>query len=94
MATNNQMTLHTLPGCTQPKGVNQTGSTIHTDCDSTSQGSTGCSVNDTNPASYGAPFANAGGGVWVTEFIETGTKVWFFSVSPSGVEVTFDWRLS
>ena len=94
MATNNQMTLHTLPGCTQPTGVNQTGETIHTDCDSTLHGSTGCSVNDTNPASYGAPFANAGGGVWVTEFIETGTKVWFFSVSLSVVEMTFDRRLS
>ena len=94
MATNNQMTLHTLPGCTQPKDVIQTGRTNHTDCDSTSQGSTGCNVIDTDPASYGAPFANAGGGVWVTEFTETGTKIWFFSVSPSGVEMAFDRHLS
>ena len=94
MATNNQMTLHTLPGCTQPKDVIQTGRTNHTDCDSTSQGSTGCNVIDIDPASYGAPFANAGGGVWVTEFTETGTKIWFFSVSPSGVEMAFDRRLS
>jgi len=86
------MTLHTAPGCTQPTDVNQTGSAIHTDCDATLHGSTGCSVIDTNPASYGEPFAKAGGGIWVTEFTDTGIKIWFFSVSPLGVGRIFDWR--
>ncbi|KAG8828038.1 hypothetical protein FRC19_009894 [Serendipita sp. 401] len=34
---------------------------------------------DPSPNSYGAPFAAAGGGVWVTEFAETGVNIWFFS---------------
>lgn len=30
-------------------------------------------------ASYGAPFAAAGGGVWVTELATTGINIWFYS---------------
>src|SRR5258706_313574 len=44
LATNNQMTLPTFPGCTQPKDVDQTRRTNHTDCGSTPQGRTGRKV--------------------------------------------------
>ena len=80
LATNNQMSLHTTAGCTQPQGVTQTGAQQSTNCDYSQNGNSGCIVQDTNTASYGAAFAQAGGGVWVTEFAETGINLWFFSV--------------
>lgn len=80
LATNNQMSLHTTAGCTQPQGVTQTGTQSTTNCDYSQNGNSGCIVQDSNTASYGAAFAQAGGGVWVTEFAETGINTWFFSV--------------
>ena len=80
LATNNQMSLHTTAGCTQPQGVTQTGNQATTNCDYSQNGNSGCIVQDSNTASYGAAFAQAGGGVWVTEFAETGINIWFFSV--------------
>jgi hypothetical protein len=41
---------------------------------------------DPNENSYGAAFASAGGGVYVTELGEEGVKVWFFTVSRVGDE--------
>src|SRR5258706_1840219 len=80
LATNNQMSLHTTTGCTKPQGVTQTGTQATTNCDYSQNGNSGCIVQDSNTASYGAAFAQAGGGVWVTEFAETGINIWFFSV--------------
>ena len=80
LATRNQMTLHTTSGCTQPQNVTQTGTQVSTNCDYSQIGNSGCTVQDSNTASYGAAFARAGGGVWVTEFAETGINIWFFSV--------------
>lgn len=36
-------------------------------------------MTDPRTNSYGAPFAAAGGGVWVTELATTGVNIWFFS---------------
>ena len=80
LATRNQMALHTTSGCTQPQGVTQTGTQAGTNCDYSQNGNSGCIVQDSNTASYGAAFAQAGGGVWVTEFAETGINIWFYSV--------------
>ena len=80
LAKNNQMALHTTAGCTQPQGVIQTGTQAITNCDYSQNNNSGCVVQDSNTASYGAAFAQAGGGVWVTEFAETGINIWFFSV--------------
>jgi hypothetical protein len=74
------MSVHTTAGCTQPQGVTQSGTQITTNCDYNQNGNSGCTVQDPNTASYGAAFAQAGGGVWVTEFAETGINIWFFSV--------------
>jgi len=75
----NQMALHTQTGCTQATGITQTGTTGNPNCDNNSSSGAGCTVIDANANSYGAPFAAAGGGVWVTEFAETGVNIWFFS---------------
>ncbi|KIJ63767.1 glycoside hydrolase family 16 protein [Hydnomerulius pinastri MD-312] len=85
---NNQMAIHTTPGCTHSGNVNQlgvTGST--TDC---SQGP-GCTVTETSPNSYQAGFAAAGGGVFATQFDSTGIYMWFWSrpdIPPSITQAT------
>lgn len=76
LMTNNQMALHTTPGCMQTPGE-QTGATLETDC-STDQG---CLVAEKQPNSYGESFAQAGGGVWAVQFDDSVISMWFWSVS-------------
>ena len=71
-ATNNQMTLHTSPGCTQPAGVVQSGMTSGSNCSAGTNSSDGCTVIEEQPNSYGAGFNDAGGGVWATQFDVSG----------------------
>jgi hypothetical protein len=73
------MALHTITGCSQAAGVTQTGTTNVQTCDSNSTSGAGCTVIDPSTNSYGAPFAAAGGGMWVLEFAETGVNIWFFT---------------
>lgn len=80
LVTNNQMGLHTLPGCTTPGGTQvNTSQTASTDCSYQANSNEGCKVVDTNTDSYGAAFASAGGGVFVTELAASGISVWFFT---------------
>ena len=58
-------------------GAVQTGIVYGTNC---STGS-GCVVAETKPNSYGAGFAQAGGGVWATQLDVSGVYMWFWSVS-------------
>ncbi|KAI0305128.1 hypothetical protein B0F90DRAFT_1701537 [Multifurca ochricompacta] len=72
----NQYALHTLPGCSQPQGVVQTGVSGETDCSQPS----GCVVSEASPNSFNAGFAAAGGGVWAAQFDVAGIFIWFWSV--------------
>ncbi|EGO03548.1 glycoside hydrolase family 16 protein [Serpula lacrymans var. lacrymans S7.3] len=72
---NNQMVLHTTPGCTHSSTYNQLGANIGSDCSTPS----GCVVAETQPNSYNSGFAAAGGGVWATQFDVTGVFIWFWS---------------
>ncbi|RDB18914.1 putative glycosidase C21B10.07 [Hypsizygus marmoreus] len=80
LVTRNQMGLHTLPGCTAV-GASQAASSItnSTDCSYLANSNEGCTVTDGNIESYGQAFANAGGGVFVTEFASSGISAWFFA---------------
>lgn len=70
----NQMALHTEPGCTQVS-PNQTSTLVNsTDCSYAANANQGCIVQTPTTASYGAGFASAGGGVFITEFAETGIR--------------------
>jgi len=83
MVTHNSMTLHTEPGCTQ-EDPTQTSTLINsTDCSFEANENAGCSVTDPSSSSYGAGFASAEGGVFVTEYANasTGISVWFFNRS-------------
>jgi hypothetical protein len=76
MMTNNQMSIHTTPGCTQSGSEYQLGTSgTTTDCSQAS----GCTVTENSPNSYGSSFAAAGGGVWATQFDVSGIFIWFWS---------------
>ena len=88
LQSTNQMVLHTGQ-CTMPSGLPQTGTLQGTDCTSYAGHNSGCGVTDANTNSYGQPFADAGGGVWVTQFDSTGIKIWFVQVSDGMVKPPF-----
>ncbi len=73
----NQMAIHTLDGCTTDKSIVQTGQLGSTDCGTGS----GCTVRESKANSFGAGFAQAGGGVWATQFDVAGIYMWFWNVS-------------
>ncbi|GJJ06871.1 hypothetical protein Clacol_001067 [Clathrus columnatus] len=62
----NQMAVHTLPGCFHDTPPDQLGfSNSNSNCSTPA----GCTVLDTtNQASFGQSFAQAGGGVWAAQF--------------------------
>ncbi|KAI9444261.1 glycoside hydrolase family 16 protein [Lactarius indigo] len=83
----NQYALHTLPGCSQPPGVVQTGVSGETDCSQPS----GCVVSETSPNSFNEGFAAAGGGVWAAQFDVAGIFIWFWTranLPPSILQAT------
>ena len=68
MVTNAEVSLHTEPGCHIVNST-QTSTIINsTDCSYTENSNSGCGIAVPDPKSYGAGFAAAGGGVFVTEF--------------------------
>ncbi|THH13299.1 hypothetical protein EW146_g6908 [Bondarzewia mesenterica] len=77
----NQYALHTLPGCSQTPGAWQTGQSGQMDCSQPS----GCLVGETAANSFNEGFAQAGGGVWATQFDVAGIlrvplrSIWFWS---------------
>ncbi|KAJ7577298.1 glycoside hydrolase family 16 protein [Mycena floridula] len=77
--TLNQMSLHTNQGCSQVQPVQSSTLINSTDCGFETKNNQGCITTNPSPASYGAAFAAAGGGVFVTELAETGVSIWFFS---------------
>ncbi|KZS87007.1 hypothetical protein SISNIDRAFT_323946 [Sistotremastrum niveocremeum HHB9708] len=80
MMQNNQMALHTDPGCIlippspAPPGQGIVG---ETDCSTAA----GCVYLDQDTRSYGQAFADNGGGVWATQFDVSGVFIWFWSRS-------------
>ncbi|KAL5519765.1 hypothetical protein ACEPAG_1425 [Sanghuangporus baumii] len=76
---NNSMTLHTEPGCVQANATQTSKLIQSTDCSYLLNGNQGCTTSDPDPASYGEAFAKAGGGMYVTEYAESGISIWFFS---------------
>lgn len=80
MNTNNQVTLHSSPGCTP--GVGSGGERGHrvasADCGA-GGGNNGCGVSDPSAVSYGTAFNANGGGVYATLWTTSGIKVWYFA---------------
>ncbi|KAI0062967.1 glycoside hydrolase family 16 protein [Artomyces pyxidatus] len=79
MVQHSQSALHTEPGCTIANAVQTSTLVNSTDCSYLDNENEGCQVTNPDPSSYGAAFAAAGGGVFVTEFAESGISIWFYS---------------
>ncbi|KAI0005363.1 concanavalin A-like lectin/glucanase domain-containing protein [Russula compacta] len=82
--TNNQATLHTGTGCQMPSSnaaaLNITGSVVGgTNCAALQTGNEGCGIRASQTNSFGAPFNNAGGGVYAMLWDNSGISIWFFS---------------
>ncbi|EIW55455.1 uncharacterized protein TRAVEDRAFT_65907 [Trametes versicolor FP-101664 SS1] len=80
----NQMAIHTTDGCMTSNAIQQTGEMGAADCASNS----GCTVEEKKPASYGADFNAANGGVWATKFDIDGIAIWFWSRADVPAELT------
>ncbi|KAH8109492.1 concanavalin A-like lectin/glucanase domain-containing protein [Phellopilus nigrolimitatus] len=82
---NNRFTLHTADGCQHPDNASstsiETGTLLSTDCFNATNGNQGCSVEDPSTTSYGADFAQNGGGVYAMLWNDDGIKTWFFNRS-------------
>ncbi|KAJ7891683.1 glycoside hydrolase family 16 protein [Mycena olivaceomarginata] len=98
---NNQVTLHTVTGCTMPASRTQTGTSGPLNCDVSV--SFGCSVNVGQAPSYGPTFNADGGGWYAIERTNSFINIWFWSrnaanvpadVSAGGTTVdTSDWGI-
>jgi len=78
LGTLNQMSLHTESGCTQQNPTETSNLVNSTNCSYQVNSNQGCVVTVPSTQSYGAGFAQAGGGVYVTAFLSTGISIWFF----------------
>ncbi|GAA5894169.1 uncharacterized protein JCM6883_003740 [Sporobolomyces salmoneus] len=85
--TFNQMTLHTSANCTRNAAAPMTGVGGGTNCYAYG-GTSGCTVYDYDPTSYGAGFNAAGGGVFAVQIAETGISIWRWKRSsiPSDIQ--------
>ncbi|KAG0142388.1 hypothetical protein CROQUDRAFT_725151 [Cronartium quercuum f. sp. fusiforme G11] len=90
MLNNNQMTLHTASGCSvqNPMQNSATGKVLDTNCDASLDGNAGCGVSDPSDVSFGKPFNENGGGVFVMEWKQSGISVWRFDRSKLPSDLT------
>ncbi|KAH9852960.1 concanavalin A-like lectin/glucanase domain-containing protein [Lenzites betulinus] len=79
--TFDQMTLHAIGGCTQAPSAMQLGKTAGSDCSAGANSSQGCTVQETQPNSFGDGFNSNGGGVWGAKFDTDGIFIWFWNRS-------------
>lgn len=83
----NQMTLHTAQNCTMqrtPWANNMTGVSTGDNCDVWQTGNGGCGVRG---GKYGSTFNGAGGGAYVTEWTESGVKIWYFAMQDMPADI-------
>ncbi|TYJ55463.1 hypothetical protein B9479_003853 [Cryptococcus floricola] len=66
------------------------GTVENNDCNNSLNNGAGCTVKDENEKSYGAGFAEAGGGVYVGEYAEDGIRVWFITRADVPESLTVD----
>ncbi|KAK1231796.1 hypothetical protein PQX77_005088 [Marasmius sp. AFHP31] len=75
----NQISLHTNQGCKLVNPIQSSTDVRNPDCAvGGGNDNRGCIVMDPDHRSYGKPFADANGGVFVTELASSGISVWFF----------------
>ncbi|OAX83878.1 hypothetical protein ACJ72_01755 [Emergomyces africanus] len=86
----NLMVMHTNAGCSITNRGTFTGQLLTPNCDINAPGQSpnaGCSIADTDPASYGAGFNANGGGVFATEITNEAVTMWFFKRSEVPLDI-------
>ncbi|MCJ1246138.1 hypothetical protein MMC30_003343 [Trapelia coarctata] len=75
-----QMTLHTSPGCTVTVGTpGQTGTSVGDPLCGDGGGYNGCAVVDYVGTSYGTAFNSVGGGVYATLWTNSAIQIWYWA---------------
>ncbi|ODN79371.1 hypothetical protein L202_03375 [Cryptococcus amylolentus CBS 6039] len=92
--TTNVIALHTsnTTTCTVDSSSTSSfsGTVENNDCNNSLNSGAGCTVKDGDEKSYGAGFAEAGGGVYVGEYAEDGIRVWFITRADVPESLTAD----
>jgi len=77
--TENQITLHSGPGCTLNNSQPTSGHILGQQCASSSGSNSGCAYQQNDTRSFGAGFNAAGGGVFAHLWNSDGITFWFFA---------------
>jgi hypothetical protein len=87
----NQITIHTKPGCVPSVGgQGQTGAkTGYADCGA-NNGDIGCGVFNTKNVGWGSAFNNAGGGVYAMLWTRDAIQVWSWAASNTPLDITLN----
>ncbi|MCJ1354549.1 MAG: hypothetical protein MMC33_004538 [Icmadophila ericetorum] len=85
----NQMTLHTSPGCVVSVGTQgQTGSSVGDPGCGDGGGYNGCAVVDYVGTSYGTAFNSVGGGVYATLWTASSIAMWYWARDDIPADIT------
>jgi hypothetical protein len=83
----NQVTLHTSPGCSMSVKRKETGKVLATSCVNSTNDNAGCGV-DAGTDTFGTTYNDNGGGVMAMELRSAGIRVWQFARSAIPSDVT------
>lgn len=83
----NQMTLHTDSGCKMNVRREQTGHSLHSNCDHNSNKNAGCGV-EAGGDSFGQALNDRGGGVMALEWRDQGLRMWQFARDAIPADIT------
>lgn len=83
----NQVTLHTAPGCSMGVKRKETGKSVSTSCVNTTDSNAGCGV-DAGTDTFGSIFNSKGGGIAAMELRNEGIRVWQFPRSSIPGDIT------
>jgi hypothetical protein len=83
----NQMSLHTTPGCTMGVKRKETGKVLTTSCVNSTDNNSGCDVY-AGAATFGTTYNNNGGGIMAMELRSAGIRIWQFARSGIPTDIT------
>lgn len=78
--TGNQMTLHTIDGCSMSAKCKEIGNVFTENCYNGTNSNSGCGILGDN-STFGPPFNAAGGGIMAMELRSAGIRMWQFGRS-------------
>ncbi|KAI0738520.1 glycoside hydrolase family 16 protein [Daedaleopsis nitida] len=86
--TQNQITLHSGPGCLLDKATHALSRILGTQCESKDGDNSGCAFQQEGNSTYGHSFNMQAGGVYAHTLEDEGISVWFFDRSAIPADIT------